>query len=400
MNNLSYLDGSLDSTQLRPPTRGERPAFVGFVHDADSMHAIRAAFAPAFPAGLLLHQFSFAETIEFLAGIDTPETILVDISGEDQPLTAVHQLETVVDPGTRVLIVGDQRSVSFYRSLIRTLGVREYLCKPLDAALVARELLPWATGTAPAVEPVRGGSMVAICGAAGGVGATTIATNLAWLIGGETHRHTILLDADMQRGSAALAANVAPTTGLRNALEAPDRIDPLLIERAAHPSVGRLHVLAAEEPLTESWDYRIGGARALSAALRQRYNFVIADIPARPFGFAAEILSLAQARIIVTTAAPQSLAHARRWIGLQPGAAQTMRPLVLLNRFQRRRGMSLARIVDALGTEISVVVPDGGAAMARAADLGEPPIGRKGRFRNAILELAGLIGAGATTGVA
>lgn len=398
MSEVSLLNPGVNAPSSLLPSHGERLGFAGFVRDADSMHVIRTALGPAFPTGLHLHQFSFAETIAFLSRIDTPETILIDISGEEQPLNAVHQLEAVVDPGTRVLIIGEQRSVSFYRSLTRTLGVREYLCKPLEPALVVRELLPWATGAAPVVEPVRGGTMVAVCGVVGGVGATTIATSLSWLIGGESRRHTILLDADLYRGTVALAANVPPSTGLRNALEAPDRIDPLLIERAAHPSVGRLHVLAAEEPLSEAWEYRLGGGRALAAALRQRYNFVIADIPARPFGFAAEILSLAQQRIIVTTTAPHSLARVRRWLDLPAGTLQTQRPLVVVNRYQRRRSASPARLASALGVESVLIIPDQGAAIARAADLGESAVGSRGRFRNACLDLAAHVGGGAVVG--
>lgn len=369
-----------------------RPAFVGFVKDAESAHILRATLGPAFPTGLTLHQMSFRESIETLGCIETPQTILIDVSGEEQPLSAILQLETVVDPGTRVLVIGDNRSVSFYRSLTRNLGVKEYLPKPLDAGLVAHDFLPWATGAEPEAEPARGGSMIALCGACGGVGVTTIATNLAWLIGGETRRHTILLDADLHRGSAALAANVPPSTGLRSALEAPDRIDPLLIERAAHPATERLHVLAAEEPLTEKWTHRIGGGNALSAALRKRYNFVIADIPARPLGFAGEILALAQQRILITEPTPQSVRLAQRWMELPAGAMQTRRPIVILNKYHRKRSIPVAKIEQELGTEIAVIVPDVGAPSARAADLGESLIGQKGKFRDALVKLAQLVG--------
>jgi len=375
------------------PLSHDRPLFMAFVRDAETAHTLRAALGPAFPAGLALHIETFAGSIDHLGRIETPRTILIDIAGEDQPLSAILQLEAVVDPGTRVLVIGENRSVSFYRSLTRNLGVKEYLPKPLDAAMVARDLLPWAIGIEPVAEPMRGGTMIALCGAGGGVGVTTIATNLAWLIGGETRRHTILLDTDIYRGSAALAANVPPSTGLRSALEAPDRIDPLLIERAAHPATERLHVLAAEEPLTENWSLRPGGGRALSAALRQRYNFVIADIPARPLGFAAEILTLAQQRILVIEPTPQSLRHARRWIDLPAGAMQTRRPLVILNRHHRRQPVPLKSITAELGCEIEVLVPDLGAQAARATDLGESLIARKGKYRDAIAKLAHLIGA-------
>lgn len=376
----------------RSGIRGDRPAFIGFVRDTETAHVIRTAFAPAFPTGLALHQCSFDEAIAMLELINSPETILVDISGADQPLNAIHRLEAVVDPGTRVLAIGDQRSVSFYRSMTRNLGVREYLCKPLDPALVAQELLPWATGQEPDVEPARGGTMIALCGAAGGVGTTFIAANLAWFIGVETLRHTLLLDADLHGGSAALATNVPPSTGLRNALESPDRIDPLLIERAAHPLAGRLHVLAAEEPLHEPRQYRPGGGRTLAAALRQRYNFVIADIPARPLGFAAEILNLAHQRILITDDAPQSLANVRRWLDLPSGPMQAARPLVVLNRQRHHRHQSVSRIAEIIGIEPIVIVPDVGAAGRRATDLGEMLAGRKGNIRNAIARLAQIVG--------
>lgn len=371
----------------------ERPDFIGFVRDTETAHILRAALGPAFPAGLILHQLGFRQSIDWLGGIATPRTILIDISGEDQPLSAVVQLEAVVDPGTRVLVIGENRSVSFYRSLTRNLGVKEYLPKPLDANMVQREFLPWATGAEPQAEPARGGAVVALCGAGGGVGVTTIAANLAWLIGGETRRHTILLDADLHRGSAALFANVPPSTGLRHALEAPDRIDPLLIERAAHPATERLHVLAAEEPLTEQWTHRIGGGRALAVALRQRYNFVLADIPAHPLGFAGEILALAQRRVLIIEATAQSVRLAQSWMALPAGAMQTSRPVLILNKYQKRRGLTAAQIEAELGVAVAVTVPDMGPNAARAADLGESLIATKGKFRDAILRLARIIGA-------
>lgn len=378
------------------PQGSGRPAFMGFVSDDASLQTIRTALVSAFPTGVPLQRATFAETLDYLARFDTPRTLLVDISGEEQPMSAVHRLEPVVDPGTRVLIIGSERSIGFYRSLTRTLGVSEYLSKPLDPAMVARELLPWAAGGVPAFEAARGGSMVAVCGAAGGVGATTVASSLAWHVGGDVRRHTILLDADLQRGSAALATNVPPSTGLRNALDTPDRIDPLLIERAAQPSTGRLHVLGAEEPLNEAWHYQAGGGEALVSALRQRYNLVVADIPARPSRFATELLALAHARVIVTTGSPHSIANARRWLALPAGQMQSGPPLVILNRHNRRTSPAVSRIAELLGTEIAIVIPELPALVAQGNNLGEPAVGRKGVFRKAIIALAARLGVGTT----
>ena len=89
-----------------------------------------------------------------------------------------------------------------------------------------------------------GGRAIAITGVRGGVGATTIAVNLAWHFGVTMRRHTVLLDPDTHLGATAFLLNIQPGPGLRMALEAPDRIDSLLAERAAIPAADRLHVLA------------------------------------------------------------------------------------------------------------------------------------------------------------
>ena len=84
-------------------------------------------------------------------------------------------------------------------------------------------------------------------GVRGGVGATTVAVNLAWNFGVAMHRHTVLVDPDIHLGAAAFLLNVQPGLGLRMALELPERIDALLAERAALPAADRLHILASEE---------------------------------------------------------------------------------------------------------------------------------------------------------
>ena len=96
-----------------------------------------------------------------------------------------------------------------------------------------------------------GGRVVTVTGARGGTGASTIAANLAWHFGVEARRHTVLLDADLHRGTAAMLLGAKIGPGLRTVLEAPDRIDELFVERAAQPVSKRLHVLAGEEKLTE-----------------------------------------------------------------------------------------------------------------------------------------------------
>ena len=84
------------------------------------------------------------------------------------------------------------------------MGAREYLPKPLTRDKVVRLFVPVIVGRADRHQEIDGGRVITVTGARGGVGASTIAVNLAWHFGVARGRHTVLLDPDLHTGTAAL----------------------------------------------------------------------------------------------------------------------------------------------------------------------------------------------------
>jgi pilus assembly protein CpaE len=370
-----------------------RQGFIGFINDTETMEAVRTALTSSFPLGLILHRANFREALDTLRNIATPETILIDLSGEEQPLTAMVDLEAAVDPGTRVLALGSRRDVGFYRSLTRSLGVKEYLPKPVTPEIVARDFLPWALGLAPKQDTPRGGTIITVSGIRGGIGSSTVAINLAWIIGAELRRHTIVLDTNLHTGSASLMLSSTPSSGLRTALEAPDRIDPLLIERAAQPVAERLHVLAAEEPLTEKWNYMPGAAAAMEVTLRQRYNFIIADIPLRPLRFASEMQAIAHHTVLVTDSTMLAVRNAKRRLAELNNPMRNFHPILVVNNIGRTSGLSKSEVEKELGIKVTAMIPDLPNEALKAAIFGEILATKSKKFRSAIIEVAYAVGA-------
>ncbi len=190
-------------------TRHDRPRLAVFVADGATEEALRDGLAEALPAGSAFHRGGIKAAIDTLRKMPTPITLIVDISGSAYPLTLLSRLSDVVEPNVRVLVVGDIDDVDFYRAVTHAMGALEYLTKPLTRDMVRRHLLPFFTEGPAVSEDIGSARVVSVTGSRGGVGATTIAANLAWHFGFTACRHTALLDPDLYLGSAAMLLELA-----------------------------------------------------------------------------------------------------------------------------------------------------------------------------------------------
>jgi pilus assembly protein CpaE len=368
--------------------RHDRPPILAFVADGATEAALRDGLNDVVGGVLEVRRGGIRAAIAALQKSPTPKVLIVDVSGDDQPLTSLGTLSDVVEPQVAVLVVGDVKDVDFYREVTRGLGALEYLSKPLTRDTVGRHFGPLVLGQAPPTEGVLGGRLVTVTGARGGLGASTIAVNLAWHFGVSARRHTVLLDPDLHLGTAAFLLNLDPGRGLRMALETPERIDSLLAERAALPAAERLHVLAGEEKLSVQPVYTPGAATQLMNALRRRYNFIVADVPFAPIQLYRDLLDLSHQRVLVMDPTLAAVRDTLRLLTLPAGSAQTNRPVIVLNRVGQAGGLNRRQVEEALRMKVDVAVPDLPRLMSSAATMGEPAVSARGAFRTAIVDLA------------
>jgi pilus assembly protein CpaE len=375
------------------PVAAKREAFIGFARDEESANTLHEALAGYLPNNNLVHVVDFRGSLAILAAMTTPEIILVDLSGEDQPMNAMMDLADVVEPGTIVLAIGEIHTVSFYRTVTKGMGIREYLSKPLTRALVEQNFLPLIANKNQNNTTLRGGRMIALAGARGGVGTTTIATNLAWYTATELHRHTVLLDGELNTGTVALNLDLRVDNGLIAALETPERVDHLLLERSTHEAAERLHVLAGLGELTQPVGCTHEGAANFLQTLRTRYNYVVADAGARLEPFSRDILFNAQQRIIVMDPSMISMRNLERLLSLPGGSSQSPHVLVVLNKAGAPGGLTQAYMEQAMGLRFDAVIPDLPRIVPRTTQLGTQAAALRGAFRNGIATLAGVLGA-------
>jgi pilus assembly protein CpaE len=374
----SGRDDSADATRV---------PLIAYARDRETVAVLTEVLGPVLGPTAEFRTGTIEQALTGFRRLGTPvAALLVDVSGEKDPLGALENLALYVEPGVRVFVIGDTNDMEFYRQVIRNLGVIEYLPKPLNREVVARTLLPAFTGGS--VIPERSGRIVTVTGVRGGVGATTIAVNLAAQLAERSRHHILLFDANLSNGTTALMLGAQAAGGLREALENPTRVDALFAERSAPAISDRLHLLAAEEPIDELVAVQEGATVHLTSLLCNRFNFVVTDLPAYSTPLNHELSKLAHVRVLVMDATLPSLRDALRHLALPRGPRQAARPIVVLNRANLSGSLTAKQVSEGLGVDIDVIIPWLPKQMKAAMNLGQPGVRQSGSFQKAIVQLA------------
>lgn len=347
-----------------------RNRIICFVNDELSAAALRKGLEGA---NLSIRRGTIRNAIRMLETDTDLFALVADISGVDDPFTEVERLAGVCPPDVRVALIGENREITFYRELLE-LGLTEYLPRPLTRDMVLDQLRPKLLGDVAANQIDRGGHVVSICGAQGGAGATSIAINLALQLAETTKAKVALLDLHLQGGETAVMLGVRPGPGLRIALENPMRADTLFLERAAIEVNERVCLVSADEDLDAKLEITEAGVRHVLGLLRQRFNYIVVDVPV-PFPPSIyPAITLSRHVIVLLEAEVTGLRNAHALRSAVINIAGKDRVFTLLNRADRPGGLPRAAVVKALGAEPDMVVPDLGKGMTQAVNLGIPAL--------------------------
>ncbi len=239
-----------------------------------------------------------------------PALIVADLDAEDDPLAALGDLANHCPPEARLLAIGSSNDVMLFRALLDA-GVADYLVKPLDPETL-QDALARLGLEAPALPVATAGAsegkLIAVIGARGGCGATTIAASLGWAIANRLGQRALLFDLNLHFGTLAFDLGIEPGTALADLLASPDRLDERLIAGATVKARDDLMIVAAAAPFEQETKVRPEAVAMLATALRGAADWVIADVPRRLDASGRLTLRTADTVVLV---APPTLAGRR-----------------------------------------------------------------------------------------
>jgi len=308
--------------------------------------------------------------VEAYRSSPTPNVIMIEAGNRaDDILNGLDQLAEVCDAGTRVIVVGTINDVTLYRELTRR-GVSDYLIAPVGTIDVVRSVC--GLFSSPDAKPV--GRIIAVVGAKGGVGASTIAHNIAWSIGRDLALDSVVTDLDLAFGTAGLDYNQDPPQGIADAVFSPDRVDTAFVDRLLSKCDEHLSLLAAPATLERVYDFGTDAFDAILDSLRGSIPCVVLDVPHQWTGWTRRLLTGADDILVVAGPDLANLRNAKNLVDLLRAARPNdHRPYYCLNQVgvPKRPEITPTDFAKALEDQPLAVIPFEPQLFGTAANNGQ-----------------------------
>ena len=334
---ISYARQDPDATPEVAPTPVEihiapapRVSVQAFCDSVETAAAVQSAGEDRRlgKAHLKIQMGGMAAAIEAYRCAPTPNVILLETDGRSDVLAGLDQLATVCDSGTRVVVIGRINDVTLYRELVRR-GISDYVIAPVTAIDMVRSICN--LFAAPEAKAV--GRIIAVVGAKGGVGASTIAHNVAWAIARDLAMDSVVADLDLAFGTAGLDYNQDPPQGIADAVFSPDRVDTAFMDRLLSKCTDHLSLLAAPATLDRVYDFGEEAFDAIFDTLRSTMPCIVLDVPHQWSGWTKRALLSADDILIVAAPDLANLRNTKNIFDLLRGARPNDRaPLYCLNQ--------------------------------------------------------------------
>lgn len=321
---------------------------------------------------------------ELLTAIQScnPEAIIIDLDEEDA-LDALVQVQEVAPKVGIVCVTGTpdvSRIIAAQRAGCQQVSMRPI--DPNDLVSALHRILHVSD------EVVDTNSTIAIFGATGGVGATTIACHLAMELGTFSEGPAALFDLDLEFGGVARALDVEPQYTIAD-LATAGAADRFLLEKAAVRFSSDLHMFARPPELEDAHTVAESDVRSMLLAARQSYRFVVLDLARQLSPLIGVAMEECHKLLIVIQLTVPSVDNAKRLArALVADGMPADRIEFVINRYRKGTHNCTVEMAEGeLEKSAIAIVPNDYQEVSTATDSGHL-LSSRSRVRAAIRELA------------
>jgi len=295
-----------------------------------------------------------------------PDVLLIDMRGQTVVPAAVSALKRR-HPRLGVVIVAAALDPALMLEAMRA-GVSEFVTEPLKPADL-REAIERTVGYT--LAPAAPGRILALIGAKGGVGTTTLAVNLATALAANKSRAVLVVDLHVTaHGDAALLLGVEHRFSVVDALENTNRLDSSYLKSLVVRSKAGVDVLASPErpSLRQPAAAQI---HALLQRVSEQYSCVVLDVPRSDFGTIDSLDPLSSVMLVVNQELP-TVRRAAEIGGLLRQRYGKERVGAVVSRYDARADIGQDDIQRVVGLPVWATLPSDYRKVLAAANAGRP----------------------------
>ena len=344
-----------------------------------------------------------------------PDVVLMDINMPD--MDGIEATERIQEqaPVSQIVILSVQGDTNYMRRAMLA-GARDFITKPpksdelvtvirragAKAIAIRKESQFMGRGTGSLIDP-RGttialsglGKIVAVYSPKGGVGTTTVATNLAVTLH-SSETPVIIVDANLQFGDVVVFLNERGRTSVVDLAPIADQLDPEIVRDVVihHESSG-IDILSAP-PHPEDAE-RISGAQFVKVLqfLARLYSYVIVDTNSGLSDVTLDTLDNSDLLVMISSQDIPAIINTRMMLTLLTNLGiDKQKILLVMSRFDRQLAITPEKVGHNLGHKVAAVLPEDREVVVPAVNRGIPFMMGEGKTKEigkSILELVGKI---------
>ena len=289
-----------------------------------------------------------------MAELNRPSLVLLEIELPDlDGYDVLHALRgTPTLAQTPVLIYSSRADVSSKVAGFKA-GADDYIVKPAaPAELIARIRAALRSEAKPLAH------IVAVWGTKGGVGTTTVATNLAVALRSKTGGRVTLMDAAVLGGMVEVLLNLPPAHTMSDLLPRLYDLDTELLSSVLAKHSSGITALLSAPASTDGNPVQPEHLERILSWLQPAADYVVIDTSPSLDDSTLTLLQLANQVIVIVTPEMTSLRNTRSFLNVAEnlqGESQVF--TLVLNRYPLQGGLSLRDIEGALRAKMAVQIP-------------------------------------------
>jgi len=330
----------------------------------------------------------------------------IDVVDQTNPHIALISLDSDVDRAIAlvaevkqksrqcdVLVVSASQEGSVILQAMRS-GAREFLNLPLkiEDFLAALDRIMTVAGGFGGDDRVRSSQVIAVAGASGGVGCTSLTTNLACILAQDTNNAVVILDLDLSLGDADIWLDIIPDYTIQDVADNISRLDYSLLKRSLTRHDCGAYLLPRPVRMDETTAISADELRRVIALLRATFTHLVIDVSKSYSSLDLAAMQAADHILMVTQLDLPCLRNVVRlleFLDTQDDLSDKIR--VVVNRLGLEDAqISLNKALDTIGREIHAEIPNDYATMVESRNNGVPLVDQapKTKLTRSLTDLA------------